>query len=344
MRIILAFLLVLTLTPFARPQCSGGTDAVSPSIVFMGDSGTSGVTGNHPYTSYVTTPPVYGGVTYVGYNIGSPGKTLEQMVEDFCDQVYPITSSKTGPHVLSFIGGIGDIHLGKSPQFVFGLLQRITYLAHLSGMKVVVGTLISCQGFDEERDEFNALVRQNVGDFDVMVDLASNPHIGDDGAYSNSTYFIQTDQPGIHLTDAGQQIVGPMMDAGINEAITGHKKTTQNLEVVGSLSVINSNVGMPALITNTASDNWSSLHKSVAPTSHNFGAAIMAGTNANDISFHVSPADNSERYFSIRGDGLPSFKASAIPIFATDAAAAAALPVGSLYSLTIDPNGLRIVR
>jgi hypothetical protein len=66
-------------------------------------------------------------------------------------------------------------------------------------------------------DAFNILWRQQCPTyFDACIDVAADPNLGADNAYTNTTYF-QTD--GIHLTATGQALVAAYASAELNRLL-----------------------------------------------------------------------------------------------------------------------------
>jgi hypothetical protein len=117
---------------------------------------------------------------------------------------------------VAILGGTNDcLHGTATPAQAWANLNSFGVGRRAKGFKTVVMTIPSINGFDTCRDSINALISANwMTNFDALVDLAADPHIGPDGSFSNATYF-QGD--GIHFTAFTQQnVIAPLVQTQLN--------------------------------------------------------------------------------------------------------------------------------
>jgi hypothetical protein len=119
-----------------------------------------------------------------------------------------------GKSVAILFAGTNDVANGISPATVANYLASHAALLEAKGCLVGVGTMISRTGQDANKDALNPLIRSgaNAGGY-FVVDFASQPNVGADGAYSNATYF-QGD--GVHPTNAGQVLLAAAASNAVN--------------------------------------------------------------------------------------------------------------------------------
>lgn len=205
-----------------------------PNIVFVGDSLTTGALGTNPYNYYITLP-TYNGQTFNSYNIGVSGYRVYQMIDN-APALNGLYSRYTDLNIVVLWGGINDLKGGASAATVYSYLKEFAEHERRLGFKVIVATVISGVGIDVQRNELNALIRQNWPSFaDGLADIAADPNLGVDGGYANSTYY-QSDQ--VHLTDSGYSLVGSLVQPAIEKLVQNvSNKTFVNLSTYGSLYV-----------------------------------------------------------------------------------------------------------
>ncbi len=340
-----------------------GVPSVTPQIVYVGDSLTSGLFGTHPYPFYITLP-TYNGVTLNATNIGAPGLDLTTMFSNEVSNLDPLYAYRGGLNIAVIWGGTNDIAQdNKTASQTFATLQAFTQHVRSKGFKVIVATAISRGGsngggqFDAQNQALNLLIRNNWSQFaDALTDLAGNTNLGATSAYLNATYF---NADGIHLTDTGYSLVGSIVQNTIN-ILVGNPGTlyqtgndTYNHIMVSGLSaglrVLTNNV--PAALIDatdpTGAVNYQALGIGGSQLVFNI-AGVEKGRidNAGNVGFGTttmqgrfnvtSPDATAQAFFAGTTKGLSiSTSAAGSAIAATDNANSTYQPLGIGGSLTI---------
>lgn len=203
-----------------------GQDSATPQVELVGDSLTLGWLATHPYDFYVTLP-TYNGIAFNKTNLGVNSRTLKDAIRGAYTDINPLYANKSGMNAIVCWLGTNDIILdGDTPSQAFSTQQEFGRRQRAKGYKFIVATMISRNGADAAKNTFNALIRAHWAEFaDGIADLAANVNLGADGAYANATYF---NADGIHLTDAGQALVGAIVQAALIEVITNSANKTFN--------------------------------------------------------------------------------------------------------------------
>jgi hypothetical protein len=105
--------------------------------------------------------------------------------------------------------GTNDLGAGSlaTGGYLYAVLTSFVASAHSIGLYVVVDTLLPRQdsnwapAMEQQRLEYNNLVRANAAGADAVNDLASDPVIGDGTNPATSAYFGD----GLHPTILGQE-------------------------------------------------------------------------------------------------------------------------------------------
>jgi hypothetical protein len=140
-------------------------------------------------------------------------------------------SSASAPTVTVIWGGINDIMFSNgSTQVLASALQCMVQKAKALGSKVVLATEISAvsnQGTaaDTKKDALDAMIRAQAYSWGVdnIADLATDPHIGPDGASNNTSCFPDNLHPG----PSCEPYVTAIMSNAINELI-GSTETSRH--------------------------------------------------------------------------------------------------------------------
>jgi len=175
------------------------TTAVNQFIA-TGDSLTNG-NGATPYTSFLSTAQTF---NIQNFGVGGITGLVNQSLFPYREQLY---FAPYAPVNINYIwNGVNDVTVyGESPAQTWAAIAGQCSLAKRLGFRAIASTLISVTGAgnDALRDSANALIRgQGLSYCDAISDVAADPNIGADGAYSNTTYF-QGD--GVHLVTSAQQ-------------------------------------------------------------------------------------------------------------------------------------------
>lgn len=193
-------------------------------LAFDGDSLTWGQNASSGIGTALTTATNYPGRvmnvlgtgSYSGTNLGHPGDDIPTIAARSAatDAVW----SGTARTSLCLIwAGYNDLASAFTPANIYASLVSYWQARRARGFKVIAFTVLpgasGYGSFEANRLTLNALIRAGWATYcDALVDLTTNSNIGPPGANTNTTYF---NADGIHLTDAGYQIVATMALAQI---------------------------------------------------------------------------------------------------------------------------------
>ncbi len=209
----------------------GNDSSSSPNIVYVGDSLTVGVNGTYPYDYYITLP-TWNGQSFTSSNIGVSGRTLQTMYQQAYSNLNPLYSINSGMNIAVIWGGTNDLFSGSTASTTFSYLKAFGQHEKALGFKVLVATMISRVGLDDQKNLYNNLIRADWPEFaDGLADLAANNDLGADGAYASTTYFSGD---GVHLTDTGYALVGSIMQSSINDLVQNKNSYFVNGNFIGT--------------------------------------------------------------------------------------------------------------
>jgi hypothetical protein len=193
----------------------------APMIVGGLDSRTAGSMLT-PTTTWLATLALTD-TSYTTLNLGVPGN----MAFDGCamfDMMYGTQISQTsGPVIAVLWGGVNDILFsGASTQVLANGLKCMVQKAKAAGARVVLATEISSESNqgtqgDAGKDALDAVIRAQAFNWGVdnVAELATDPHLGADGASANTTCFPDNLHPGPNC----EPYVTAVMSNAINELI-----------------------------------------------------------------------------------------------------------------------------
>lgn len=199
-------------------------DSPTPVLMFEGDSLTygfnassgSGTTGGTTYPGRVMA--ALGG-SYTSVNSGVAGQTINQMDTDAVNVDKFIDRLATG-NVCCFWGGTNDLAAGTALATVESRYQTYCADRQAYGWTVVAFTMMDridfTSGQRTDHDTFNTWLRANYTTFaDALVDVAAAAQLSPAGSGANPTYYSD----GVHLTDAGYQVVADLAYAAVQPLI-----------------------------------------------------------------------------------------------------------------------------
>jgi hypothetical protein len=160
-----------------------------------------------PYTAHLTLTGRWDII-----NVAIPGATVVSMLQTAPTNV----DSSFFPGVTNIVvawGGTNDIaNNNATPSTTYANLTSYIAARHAKGWKVIVPTMISREGFDTQKNTYNALILANSAGADAIVNFTGT-QLGCDGCWSNSSF--QSD--GVHPTQAAiNTIEAPVIGAVIN--------------------------------------------------------------------------------------------------------------------------------
>lgn len=145
-------------------------------------------------------------------NYAVSGSTVADMVTRATNVLPP--NVPVAAKILTVLIGHNDMASGDSAATFFANLKSYCLARKAEGWVVVVATVLpsTVSGFNVKRNAANVLIRADPSFYDALCDFDTNPTIGADAAASNVTYYSD----GTHPTQAGQNLLAPIMQATIN--------------------------------------------------------------------------------------------------------------------------------
>jgi len=209
------------------PPFLGGTEANNDQLFSLGDSILGG-NGQPPWPVDFSIGAV--NILEQSYQSSAEalsGQTFTSMNPLMANGILPLIRQNTLKNI--FIPSLGintDASFAVSLAYMKGQCTQVRLL----GGKCLPMTVMSRTGADTTKNGFNPLIRQNWQTFaDGLIDLASDPVLGADGASANATWFSD----GLHPTALGQQRMAQIAARGINR-LFGRKDTTSANTAVGN--------------------------------------------------------------------------------------------------------------
>lgn len=187
----------------ARSVPAGGPASLTNNyLIFTGNSITVGLT-----PSSITTS-----VTFDKMIQGLGGASLSQWVT-FAGQTVTPTFRPLATRNYAVIWPTAMV---TTTAQVDSTVVPYAALLRSAGWKVAVATSISSTTGDSAKNTVNAyydtLMAGGTPPFDTLIDLRSITEVSADGAYANTTYFLE----GLHLTAAAYALVNPAFGTGVD--------------------------------------------------------------------------------------------------------------------------------
>jgi hypothetical protein len=217
-------------------------------VVCDGDSRTYGFTTTggevYPYSDTLEL-----GANYQVYNTGIVYATLTDqasgawLVDTAYTRVDQYYSNVATNNIVVIWAGRNDIEaFTQGASAVYNSLMSYCKDRKQKGWRVIVCTEIDLIDHDAERVILNQYIRQQWYEFaDGLCDLAAIDSLSD---HTNVNYFVQSELPGVHLTEKGYATVGGWVAKSITELVGQWGRRIGPLQLSG-----NSNSG-DAYITN----------------------------------------------------------------------------------------------
>ena len=269
-----------------------GSPVTTGALVFAGDSRTVGWDGVSIYgwTNNIT-PPSGMAVS----NIAMGGDGTYQALQRGWKQADDIFKPRSQNNLVILWIGYNDFP-GYSANFVEAQIAQYCRERHALGYSVLVCTEVSARYTESYRIALNVLIKKDYWEYaDGLIDLAANPNLGPLNACENPTYFYAPD--GVHLTNAGYDIVTGIMQTSINSFLAPSSRTPLYLPLVSSLpstiGSITSNSSGLTLIPTGATQTLFDFGSQVA--GHTYGEIKTSGDTGGSV--YLSCIGNSGVFF-----------------------------------------------
>lgn len=205
-----------------------------PTLLAVGDSITFGFGATTSWPAQLVVNSAYANVVNEGLN----GYTAIGMNGAARWRDAPQCNSGSIRTLAIIAAGTNDLFFGFTAAQTMNNIAGWVNFMHAAGCQVGVATVLSRTGADAAKDAVNPLIRSNANAMGYfVVDGASVPQLGADGANANLTYF-QADN--VHPTNAGQILYGAAASNSINAhgagAASSANPTIYNSNAVTMLS------------------------------------------------------------------------------------------------------------
>jgi len=156
------------------------------------------------------------------YNLGVASQAVSAMKTNYPTEVAPLYDASLGAdkNILVIQGGGNDVIAGTTPAQLLQLFKDIAILAHTTGYKVVVGSMLprtdtvaAAASYNTLRNAFNVLLAGDHAWAEGYVPVGEDVTIGPDATPDSTTYY-HTDKA--HLNDAGQAVAAAVYSPVVN--------------------------------------------------------------------------------------------------------------------------------
>ncbi len=211
--------------------------SATPQIVAGLDSRTFGLqltpTTVWPATMQLTDP------SYARVDLGVSGAQAQDICQQFELMYGPYLTNSGGPTIVMLWGGVNDIQqTTNTPRQTANALRCMVSKSKAAGARVVLATEVSSlsnQGTtgDTGKNALNTILRAEAFGWGVdnLADLATDVHLGADGASSNTSCFPDDLHPG----PSCEPYVTTVMQDAVNELI-GSTETNRHQTAAASYS------------------------------------------------------------------------------------------------------------
>ena len=140
------------------------------------------------------------------YNTGYYGHLLcSNKIADYPNYVAHLYNPAARNNIVTIFAGTNDIAAGTTGAATYACLTQYNSLAHATGFKVIVATMLPrslSAPQITEKNNYNALIAGNsggsygaAGQWDGLMDMASDPTLGAAAAYTNTTLYPDATHP-----------------------------------------------------------------------------------------------------------------------------------------------------
>ena len=166
-------------------------------------------------TSYTAQLPQYltNGQTWAITNKGVSGETMATMLANYPTNIAPLFQPSATKNVLALEACTNDLDAARTPAQCYADMTSYVTLAHATGWKVVIWTMLSNGNIETQRQALNTLIIANTAGADGIINYNSTA-LGQVNGYTNPTWF-QADH--VHPTFNGvSSIEAPVAATVIN--------------------------------------------------------------------------------------------------------------------------------
>ncbi len=151
------------------------------------------------------------------YTVGLIGQTVAQVASNFRHNALHRYNPHAKNNILTILAGTNN-SANSVPAEVYAELSDYVRAAQQVGFKVGIATMLpmSKDGvWKEFQPAYNALIRNNAAGAEAIIDIASDPIMGDAKNTSDKTLFTD----GLHLTNLGNSYLASYFAEAINSML-----------------------------------------------------------------------------------------------------------------------------
>lgn len=179
---------------------------------------------------------------YRCWNVGVGGYQTTDLIANDPIHVDTKIVKRGSLNIVVVWAGTNDLGAGTSAAQTWINLQTIGAARRAAGADLIlIATTLSrthagdVASYNVQRNILNGLIRNGwTSTFDGIVDIASDPNMGYDGAETNGTYFQSIDL--IHITATGAGVFAAMVQAAIQQLVSPILRPTFNFAAFASLT------------------------------------------------------------------------------------------------------------
>jgi lysophospholipase L1-like esterase len=145
-------------------------------------------------------------------NVAVGGRPAAECLRLYSADVAPLLIRPARFNLILFHAGDNDIAQGHDAVQTYAAFSRYVATAHAQGWKIIVSTELQRPDFPAGKQaalaDYNRMLLANAAGADVVVDDASEPHLGNPAARSDPSVF-SPDR--VHPSDGGYAILARML-------------------------------------------------------------------------------------------------------------------------------------
>lgn len=166
-------------------------------------------------TSYPAQLPQYltNGQTWNITNKGVAGETMATMLANYSTNIAPLFDASATKNILVLEACTNDLDAGRTPAQCYADMTSYVTLAHATGFKILIWTMLSNVNIETQRQALNTFIIGNTAGADGIINYNSTV-LGAVNGYTSTTWF-QSDK--VHPTFNGvSSIEAPVAAIVIN--------------------------------------------------------------------------------------------------------------------------------
>jgi lysophospholipase L1-like esterase len=153
-------------------------------------------------------------------NVAAGGEPVYVSLQRFDAGVAPLFVKGARFNLIVFHAGDNDVVHGRDAQQTYAAFTEYVAKAHLQGWKIIVSTELQRPDFPPDKeavlDAYNRMLLANTARADAVVNVATDPRLGDLANRSDPALFSSDH---IHPRDAGYAVLARMLATAAQPAL-----------------------------------------------------------------------------------------------------------------------------